>query len=94
MVIAAAKTDIRAPDPRLVALIAKAHRAREHLFASAVSRGDRHAERLARLAYLAPDITSAILDGTQPRALTSRELLKMPALPLAWPDQRKLLGFS
>lgn len=94
LVIAAAKTDIRAPDPRLVALIAKAHRAREHLFVSAASRGDRHAERLARLAYLAPDITSAILDGAQPRALTSRRLLKLPALPLGWPDQRRLLGFS
>jgi site-specific DNA recombinase len=94
LVIAAAKTDIRAPDPRLVALIAKAHRAREHLFANAASRGDRHAERLARLAYLAPDITSAILDGAQPRALTSRRLLKLPALPLGWPDQRTLLGFS
>lgn len=94
LVIAATKSAAPTPDPRLVALIAKAHRSRELLFANAAARSNRHAERLARLAYLAPDITSAILNGSQPRALTSRRLLKLPALPLGWADQRKLLGFS
>lgn len=82
------------PDPNLVALIAKAHRARAALFSSAAPRGNRHIERLARLAYLAPDITSAILDGTQPAMLTSRGLLKVPGLPLEWSEQRKTLGFE
>lgn len=81
-------------DPRLVALVIKAHRARTDLFSGTAERGNRHIERLARLAYLAPDITTAILDGNQPPALTSRRLLKLPALPLAWADQRTLLGFS
>lgn len=82
------------PDPNLVALIAKAHRARAALFSNSAARGNRHIERLARLAYLAPDITSAILDGTQPATLTSRSLLKLPGLPLEWTEQRKMLKFA
>ena len=84
----------KAPDPKLIALVAKAHQARSALFSNAAPRGNRHIERLARLAYLAPDITSAILDGTQPATLTSRSLLKLPGLPLAWPEQRKILGIA
>ncbi len=82
------------PDPNLVALIAKAHRARAALFSNAAPRGNRHIERLARLAYLAPDITTAIPDGTQPATLTSRSLLKLPGLPLEWNEQRTRLGFE
>lgn len=75
-------------------LIAKAHRARDDPFSGTSSRGNRHIERLAQLAYLAPDIIAAILDGEQPKTLTSRRLLKLPALPLGWADQCKLLGFA
>lgn len=53
-----------------------------------------YAVRIARLAYLAPDITAAILDGRQPPAMTSRTLLMTPDLPLDWDAQRKLLGFA
>ncbi|MGN6690258.1 MAG: recombinase family protein, partial [Sphingopyxis sp.] len=94
LVIAAKEPETKTPDPKVVALIAKAHRAQRNLFSGAVSRGNRHIERLARLAYLAPDITAAILDGDQPNTLTSRTLLKLPALPLDWSEQRILLGFS
>jgi len=50
--------------------------------------------RLVRLSYLAPDITRAILDGRQPRALTADKLLVHSRLPLAWHDQRTVLGFA
>ena len=50
--------------------------------------------RLVRLSYLAPDITQAILDGRQPPDLTAEKLLEHSRLPLAWPDQRTLLGFA
>ena len=50
--------------------------------------------RLVRLSYLAPDITRAILDGRQPRGLTADKLLVQSRLPLAWHDQRTLLGFA
>jgi len=50
--------------------------------------------RLVRLSYLAPDITRAILDGRQPRDLTEEKLREHSRLPLAWHDQRTLLGFA
>jgi hypothetical protein len=50
--------------------------------------------RLVRLAYLAPDITQAILDGRQPSYLTADKLLAHSRLPLAWQHQRTLLGFA
>ena len=49
--------------------------------------------RLVRLSYLAPDITQAILDGRQPRELTADKLLAHSRLPLAWDQQRNVLGF-
>ena len=45
-----------------------------------------------RLAFLAPDITAAILDGKQPTELTAVKLYK--PLPLDWPTQRQVLGFA
>jgi len=50
--------------------------------------------RLVRLSYLAPDITQAILDGRQPRDLTGDKLLAHSRLPLAWHQQRTVLGFT
>jgi hypothetical protein len=48
--------------------------------------------RLVRFSYLAPDIAQAILDGRQPRDLTVDKLLAR--LPLAWHEQRSVLGFA
>ena len=45
-------------------------------------------------AHLAPHITQAILDGRQPRDLTADKLLAHSRLPLAWHEQRTLLGFG
>ena len=52
-----------------------------------------HFSRLIRLNYLAPDIVTGILDGTQPATLT-REILVKASLPMDWALQRKLLGFT
>jgi len=52
-----------------------------------------HFTRLVRLNYLAPDIVTAIFDGTQPPTLTRENLLKAN-LPTDWSLQRKLLGFA
>lgn len=48
---------------------------------------------MAQLAFLAPDIQSAILEGRQPAGLTLESLLKT-SLPAAWSEQRVLLGFA
>ncbi|NKB48598.1 MAG: hypothetical protein GKS02_04440 [Alphaproteobacteria bacterium] len=47
-----------------------------------------------QLAFLAPDITEAILAGRQPVELTAHRLKRIGALPLEWGHQRALLGFS
>jgi hypothetical protein len=49
--------------------------------------------RLSALAFLAPDIQDAILHGRQPAGLTLGRLMEME-LPLAWTDQRAMLGFG
>jgi site-specific DNA recombinase len=50
--------------------------------------------RRIRLAFLAPDIVEAILEGRQPADLNLTRLKQLGQLPLAWADQRSLLGFS
>jgi hypothetical protein len=47
--------------------------------------------RLCRLAFLAPDLQAAIVEGRQPPALNLERLIHEP-IPLAWPEQRRLYG--
>jgi site-specific DNA recombinase len=47
---------------------------------------DAHVRRLLRLAFLAPDIVEAIIEGRQPRTLTVKLLLR--GIPLDWTDQQ------
>jgi site-specific DNA recombinase len=49
--------------------------------------------QLVRLSNLAPTIVKAIADGRHPASLTPRVLLAAD-LPLAWNDQKALLGFA
>ena len=51
-----------------------------------------HDRKLCLLAFLAPDIQSAILDGRQPANLTLEQLTSED-LPLDWAAQRRALGF-
>ena len=48
--------------------------------------------RLLKLNYMAPDIITSILDGTQPPSLTKRVLM-MTELPMDWALQRRMLGY-
>jgi site-specific DNA recombinase len=49
---------------------------------------------LLRLPWLAPDITTAIINGRKPPQLTAQTLMRLtPRLPPDWAEQRKLLGF-
>ncbi len=49
--------------------------------------------RALRFAYLAPNITQAILEGRQPVELTADRMRRLPDLPMNWQKQRDLLGF-
>jgi hypothetical protein len=47
-----------------------------------------------RLRWLAPDIVTAIVNGRQPRQLSTKRLMRFAAkLPTDWAAQRTLLGF-
>ncbi len=43
--------------------------------------------RILPLAFLAPDIVTAILDGTQPADLTAQKLKRLKDLPLDWQNR-------
>ena len=47
--------------------------------------------KLVRLAFLAPDIQTAILEGRQPEGLTLARLMQTD-IPLLWSEQRRLFG--
>jgi site-specific DNA recombinase len=56
------------------------------------AQGERHIRLLAFLAFVAPPITGAILDGTAPADLTVTALAK--ALPYSWAEQERRFGLS
>lgn len=88
-------------DPKLIALIVDAHRVQTALLSgismSALAEARRTTasamSRLARLSWLAPDIIARILAGEQPASLNRRTLFEATAIPLAWSEQRPMLGF-
>jgi site-specific DNA recombinase len=92
------------PDARLIKLLIRARRFNTVLvgsdgepFAALAKRegvSPSYFTRLVRLSYLAPDIIQAILDGCQPPDLTADKLLAHSRLPLAWHEQRVVLGFA
>lgn len=91
----------RPRDARLVDLVARGFASRDQLLALAPEElaampvtQHRHLERITRLAYLAPDIVRAIIDGRQPKTLSARELARLGSLPLSWTEQRAMLGFA
>jgi ParB-like chromosome segregation protein Spo0J len=49
--------------------------------------------RLLRLAFLAPDIVEAIVDGHQPLGLSVKKLTNSKTLPTEWAKQRQRFGF-
>ena len=95
---------IQQVDPTLIRLLARAHAMRKELetgnhasvdaCANAMGVTDSYFSRIVRLAYLAPDITTAILHGRQPPRLTAAWLAQTSDLPLAWSEQRRILGFA
>ena len=88
-------------DARLIELVSRGFAARDQLAAmtpeevSAMPTTQyRHLERTARLAYLAPDIVRAVIEGRNPKTLNARTLARLGSVPLSWCGQRTLLGFA
>jgi site-specific DNA recombinase len=90
------------PNPTLVKALARAHSwvatllsgqaSSIRAIAQAERLTERYVARIIPLAFLAPDITKAILEGSHPQDLTLAKLCQR--LPLAWPQQRRTLGFN
>ena len=106
LVIDAPRTpgDAGNPDPTLIKLLVRAHNLKDKLrrqpgirlagFSARENLNPSYAVRLVRLTFLAPGITRAILEGRQPAGFTAQKLITHSALPRAWPDQRRALGFA
>jgi site-specific DNA recombinase len=60
--------------------------------AKAMKLEPRYINALLRVAFLAPEITEAIIDGRQPPDLTLGSLKGV--LPMSWQQQKKLISFS
>jgi site-specific DNA recombinase len=92
------------PDAGMIKLLAKAHRLQQRVLTTQRAGIGEIAEdeglsgsyftRLLRLAWLAPDITEAILEGRHPPSLTARKLMRDGALPAEWDAQRAALGIA
>ncbi len=54
----------------------------------------RYVERLARLAFAAPEIVEAICQGRQPADLSAETLLNRIDLPLQWSAQLNAIGID
>ncbi len=91
-------------DPALIALVANARRWSGMLLSgdapSVLEITEREGlgkgviSRTLPLAFLAPEIAEAILDGHQPEGLTAGALYRTADIPHDWAAQRRLLGFD
>ena len=91
-------------DPALIKALVRAHawlamlRNREVDSIADIARSENlqrtYVSSLLPLAFLAPDITEAILDGCQPLELSLDRVLASSPLPTSWTEQRTLLGFT
>ena len=96
--------DQTAADPSLLKIIARAHHIQARLTHNPkltvhdVAREEQvsaaYVYSILRLPWLAPDITTAIVNGRKPPQLTAKTLMRLtPRLSPDWAEQRKLLGF-
>jgi hypothetical protein len=96
--------DNRSPDMSLLRVVARAHDVQGRLSEDTtltvhdIAREQHVTPKylyiLLRLRWLAPDITTAIVNGRQPRQLSAMRLMRLTAqLPADWSAQRTLLGF-
>jgi site-specific DNA recombinase len=90
------------PNPSLIKALARAHAWKRKLLAGAapslraIAKQEGMTEpylgRIIRLAFLAPDIVEAILDGHQPADLELKRLTKN--IPLRWDEQRRAIDLT
>ena len=92
----------REPDRSLLRVLARAQRFRDQILggeqktladlAAENNISTAYFSRIVRLGFLAPDITTAILEGRQPLDLSAKKLAETPRLAPAWQEQRREFG--
>lgn len=97
------ETDIQMRDEKLISLIAESRTIMAQItdnpdksiptLAAEQGRCRVRMMKVAKLACLDPDIVTAIIEGRQPPKLTPGKLLAVD-LPLAWAEQKRVLGFG
>lgn len=90
------------PDETLIRALARAHRWKRMLedgtrrsineLAEAEEINRAYICRLFNLTLLAPDITEALLDGRQRKAMMLGDVMR--AIPADWAEQRRIFGFA
>ncbi len=103
LIVTGEEVDGRLPDTDLMVAVARARHWLDLLMTGKVAsirdlalserKLERHIGQHLRLAFLAPDIVEAILDGRQPPELSLRKLVRTDP-PLEWGEQRRRLGFA
>ena len=93
----------RRPDASLIRAVGLGHSWLEELSSgsiesiAAIAEREKTSDRLVRryidLAFMPPDLFEAVLAGQQPVELTNETFKDIYPLPLAWDEQRKVLGF-
>jgi site-specific DNA recombinase len=94
----------REPDMSLLRVISRAHAVQRRLEENTdltvhdIAREERvtpdYLYVVLRLRWLAPDITTTIVNGRQPPELNAMRLMRLTArLPSDWTEQQTLLGF-
>jgi hypothetical protein len=102
LIVGDVSTERRSLDPKMIRLVADAHRWFEDLrsghAATIAEIADRDRQQVAQvsrslsLAFLAPDIVEMILDGRQPPTLTVERLMaRRSRMPMDWAGQRACL---
>jgi site-specific DNA recombinase len=89
------------PDRTLLRALAKVHDWVADLrkgrplgeIAAATGHSESYIRTRAQLAYLAPTIQGAILEGRQPAALTLEQIIRKP-VPIDWDAQARMYGFA
>ncbi|HEV2219619.1 MAG TPA: recombinase family protein, partial [Casimicrobiaceae bacterium] len=92
----------RGADPKLVAVVARAHEWLARLtsgrcnsvqaIANEEQVSSSYVTRVIYLAFLAPDIVQRIIRGDHPIELNAARLMRAVPLPLHWGEQRARLG--
>ncbi len=103
LVIPGADLSTQTVDGVLVTSVARAHVWADEILSGSVAAmtdiairenvSDSYVKKVMPLAFLAPDIVTAILAGRQPPHLTNQMMIRQMQVPLDWQEQRRVFGF-